>query len=284
MRIKLRKLPSFKMLRNLPTKRNHHKDEENWLISGTRLLLWVNLILLLGNILVNQARAEITLELPWSSNNAEPTPVMKPFELPKLKGDADYKDPVPALLPAPAVNPDLIYRAALNCYPEKSKFKIDVSLVAGYKRSNDKYDSDPWPDLTDHYFGIVGKIPIYSSTELSRTRDREYIRRTQTATHVAGFAQALANRNHAYREIGLYMALEARAQVRVAQGIAPTTEQITYLEKTAKAQRDIIKFSADAVEHRLALSSMCDDDRAPNLNAYLLKIAELPNKGGVLIR
>ena len=243
-----------------------------------------SLLFLLSLFFPGLAAAEISLEIPWSNKDAEQVPDIKPFELPKLKGDADYKDPIPALLPAPTVNPDLIYQAALNCYPEKSKFKIDVSLVAGYKRSNDKYDSDPWPDLTDHYFGIVGKIPIYSSTEMSRTRDREYLRRTKTASHVAGFAQALANRNHAYREIGLYMALEARAQVRVAQGIAPTTEQVTFLEKTAKAQRDIIKYSADTIEHRLALSAMCDDDRAPNLNAYLLKIAELPNKGGVIIR
>lgn len=216
-------------------------------------------------------------DYPWSEPT-EAQPKVKPFELPRLQGNTQFQDTVPSLLPAPIVDPDHIFQNVLNCYPEVSKFKIDVDLVAGYRQVNDQYDSSAWPDLTEHYIGIVGKIPLLSSTEDSRTRDREYKRRTATAKFVAGFAQALANRNHAYREIGLYMALEARAITRVQRGIAPTSEQITMMEKVAQAQRNITRYSAEAVENRLALMAMCDDQKGPGINDYLKRIALLPNR------
>ncbi len=232
-------------------------------------ILWISVYFL-------SAQSNAT-DYPWTEPK-EPVPEVQPFELPRLQGDTQYKDTVPSLLPAPEIDSDLIYQNVLNCYPEVSKFKINVDLVAGYRQVNDQYNSSAWPDLTEHYIGIVGKIPLMSSTEDSRTRDREYKRRTATAKFVAGFAQALANRNHAYREIGLYMALEARAITRVQRGIAPTTEQIQMMEKVAEAQRNITKYSAEAVESRLALMAMCDDQKGPGLNDYLKRIALLPNK------
>ncbi|MCZ4339878.1 hypothetical protein [Shewanella colwelliana] len=74
------------------------------------------------------------------------------------------------------------------------------------------------------------------------------------------------------------MVLEARAITRVQRGIAPTSEQVTMMEKVATAQRDITKYSAEAVENRLALMAMCDDQKGPGLNQYLKKIAALPNQ------
>jgi len=219
----------------------------------------------------------LATDYPWAKPKEEAEKI-KPFELPRLQGTTQYQDPIPSLLPAPRIDPDLIYQNVLNCYPEKSKFKVDVDLVAGYRQVSDQYDTGAWPDLSEHYIGVVGKIPLFSSTEDSRSRDREYKRRTATAKFVAGFAQALANRNHAYREIGLYMALEARAITRVQRGIAPTSEQVTMMEKVATAQRDITKYSAEAVENRLALRAMCDDQKGPGLNKYLKKIAALPNE------
>ena len=213
-------------------------------------LLWITCSLLSNTAFARE---------PWAYNDTKPQ--IKPFEIPSLQGDTQYQDPIPSLLPAPEIDPDTIYSAALNCYPEESKFKIDVDLVAGYRRVSDQYDTSGWPALSEHYIGVVGKIPLLSDSEDSRTRDREYLRRTRTAEAVAGFAQALANRNFAYREIGLYMALEARAIVRVGKGIAPTEEQITMMEKVAEAQRNITKFSADAVQYRLAIIAMCDDQK-----------------------
>ncbi len=211
---------------------------------------------------------------PWEDNTEQPD--IQPFKLPQLESDTHYQDAIPSLLPAPKINPDAIYQAALNCYPEVSTFKMDVDLVAGYRRVNDQYDSSTWPDLSEHYIGIVGKLPLVSATEDSRDRDREYRRRTLTAKAVAGFAKALANRNLSYREIGLYLALEARAVVRVEKGIAPVDEQILMMEKVAATQRNISQYSAETVQYRLAIVAMCDEVKAPRLNQYLKKIAELP--------
>jgi hypothetical protein len=213
---------------------------------------------------------------PWSQPSEAP-PEVKPFELPTLKGKSPhFNTPIPALRAAPVIDPDAIFNIITHCYPEKSKFKIDVSLVAGVKSSIDQYDNTDWPDITEHYIGIVGEMPLYSTTEQARERQWEYQRRTATATTVAAFAAALANRNHAYREIGLYLALEARSQARVKQGIANVAEQVTLLEKVAAAQRNILTFEAKIVEHRLSLISMCDNLRAPNINSYLQNLAYLP--------
>ena len=213
-------------------------------------------------------------DYPWSDNPDKPD--IKPFILPQLESENHYQDPIPSLLPAPKIDPDAIYQSALNCYPEVSTFKVDLDLVAGYRRVNDQYDTSTWPDLSEHYIGVVGKLPLISTTEDSRDRDREYRRRSLTAKAVAGFAKALANRNLSYREMGLYMALEARAIVRVERGIAPVDEQILMMEKVAAAQRNISQYSADSVQHRLAIVAMCDENKAPRLNTYLKKIAYLP--------
>lgn len=216
------------------------------------------------------------IELPWQ--NAENKPVVQPFEVPRLHGQShSFKARVPALSSAPLIDTDSIYYAALNCYPEQSAFKVSVNLVAGYRANTDQFEEDDWPDITEHYVGIVAKMPLYDTNDRSRARDREYNRRAKTAAHVAGFAQALANRNYAYREIGIYIAMEARAQARVSQGIVGVNEQIQYLEKTATAQRNIIRTTAEATEHRLALVAMCDSEKSDDLNNYLVNVAKLPN-------
>ena len=219
-------------------------------------------------------------DYPWQDNPDKPD--IQPFKLPQLESETHYQDPIPSLMPAPKIDPDAIYQAALNCYPEVSTFKMDVDLVAGYRRVNDQYDNSMWPDLSEHYIGIVGKLPLISATEDSRDRDREYRRRALTAKAVAGFAKALANRNLAYREMGLYLALEARAVVRVEKGIAPVDEQILLMEKVAATQRNISQYSAETVQHRLAIVAMCDEIKAPRLNQYLKNIAQLPQKPNVL--
>ena len=216
------------------------------------------------------------ISLPWQQPDDNP-PDIRPFELPTLKGRAPhFNTPIAALQPAPHIDPDGVFYVINNCYPEKSKFKVDLSLVAGVRSSFDQYNRSDWPEITDHYIGLVGEMPLYSTTEQAREREWEHKRRVNTAKNVAAFAQSLANRNHAYREIGLYLALEARAQARVKQGVANANEQVGYLEKVATAQRDILKFEAQIVENRLALISMCDSARAPQVNQYLQKLAYLP--------
>ncbi|WP_434363078.1 hypothetical protein [Parasalinivibrio latis] len=217
------------------------------------------------------------LDFSWDKTGTEPPPDVKPYQLPTLHGNSPhYNTPISALKKAPKPDPDAIYQAVMNCYPEKSKFKVDIDLVAGLKSNLDQYNSTGWPEISEHYIGLVGKMPLYSSTELSRERQWEYQRRTATATAVAQFADALASRNHAYRMMGLYLSLEARAQARVAEGVAVVDEQVGFLEKVATAQRDILQFEAKVTELRLSLAAMCDDAKAPNINAYLKQLAWLP--------
>lgn len=216
------------------------------------------------------------ISTPWDESEV-PAPEIKPYELPTLKGYAPhYNKPLPALLPAPKIDSDTIFNSVLRCYPEKSKFKIDLNLIAGVRSNFDEYDNDDWPEISEHYIGIVGKMPLYSTTEQSRERQWEYQRRTQTATIVASFAQSLAERNYAYRLMGLYLSLEARSQTRVEQGVANVTEQVTYLEKVASTHKAVLAHEAKIVEYRLSLVAMCDSHQADAMNNYLLKVATLP--------
>lgn len=237
-----------------------------------RIVLWV---MLFSSSLVEANYWGIST--PWAPVD-HPPPEIKPFELPTLSGEAPhYNTPAPALQPAPKVDPDAIFSTVLQCYPEKSKFKLDLNLVAGMKTNIDEYSTDDWPDISEHYIGIVGKMPLYSTTEQSRERQWEYQRRTATATSVAAFTQALADRNYAYRLMGLYLALEARSQMRVAKGVANVNEQVGLLEKVAASQRDILSHEAKIVEHRLALVALCEASYSESVNHYLKQIAYLPD-------
>lgn len=233
--------------------------------------------MLLGILAVSQSYAnDWGIDSPWKEPVAPP-PEIKPFVLPTLTGEAPhYNTPAPALKPAPKIDPDVIFQTVLNCYPEKSKFKLDLSLVAGMKTNLDEYNSDDWPEISEHYVGIVGKMPLYSTTEQSRERQWEYQRRTSTATSVAAFAQALADRNYAYRLMGLYLSLEARSQQRVSQGVASVNEQVALLEKVAGSHRNVLAHEAKIVEHRLALVALCEDSYSKRVNQYLLDLAFLP--------
>lgn len=251
------------------------------LAANTMMLIFVVLYVLLA-LLSTKANAETEqesqwpIDLPWQQPDDNEPPEVQLFELPTLKGKSpDFHTAIPALQNAPRVNPDQIYQVITRCYPEKTKFKIDINLVAGMRSSINQYDSSDWPSITDHYIGIVGEMPLYSTTEQAREREWEHKRRVGTASQVAAFVQALANRNHAYREMGIYLAMEARSQARVKQGIANITEQIGFLEKVASAQRDILSHEAKVIENRLALISMCDTDSSNNVNNYLKKIAYL---------
>lgn len=211
---------------------------------------------------------------PWSETAPQP-PEIKPFELPRLNGDSThYNTPIEPLKKAKKINADSVFLMVMRCFPSKGAFNAELSLVAGFKENLSDWDED-LPDISDHYVGIVGRIPLYSSNERSRQREREFQRRNVTAQHVAGFISAIAKRNQKYRELGLYRALEARASARVLNGIAETTEQITMLEKTAIAHAEIITHEASVIEHRLALAGLCEDSKRELVNDHLKQLAAL---------
>ena len=215
---------------------------------------------------------------PWKTGSElEKPPAVKPYQIPTMAGDGlDYHDKPAAIVQAPALDADAIFKAVLACYPERSKFDIDVDLRAAI-RSSDVLDlQDTATGLGKSYVGIVASMPLYSGKELDREKDREYVRRKDTAKAVADFVTAIAGRNHAVRELALYRSLEARSAVRVKEGITEATEQVGYLEKVASSQDKLIGEEAKIMESRLLLAGMCDPKNAEHIGGWLRKVSAVP--------
>ena len=214
---------------------------------------------------------------PWQAGELEKPPEVKPYQLPTMLDDGvNYHDKPPALVKAPAIDADAVFSAVLACYPEKSKFDIDVDLRAAI-RSSDVLDlQDTTTGLGKSYVGIVASMPLYSGKELEREKDREYSRRKDTAKAVAGFIASIAARNHAIRELALYRSLEARSAARVKEGVTEANEQVSYLEKVASSQEKLIEEEAKIMESRLLLSGMCDPKNAKRIGGWLKNISAVP--------
>ena len=249
---------------------------ESFLFAGFLVLFTALFMIAHAETLTEEALKKWDKIKPWNEKEPPPRPPeQKPFELPRLYSDKQhYNSPTDPLKKAPKIDPDAIFLTVMQSFPAKSTFNAEVSLVAGFKQGLDTWDED-YPDIADHYVGLVGKIPLYSSNEQSRQREREYQRRTDTAKQVAGFVGAIAARNQAYREMGLYRALEARAQARVKNGIAETNEQIQMLKKLAMVHSDVITQKSNVIEHRLALSGLCENVKREAINNWLKKLASL---------
>jgi len=216
---------------------------------------------------------------PWSNNNNKPPPEFKPYRLPTMEGDSrSYHDNLPPLVKAPAIDPDLVFNSVMTCYPAPSNFNIDIELRGQLRSAAGGDDLFETTDIGSNYVGIVARMPIYSHTEIDRERDREFNRRNITATSVAKFVAAVATRNHAIRELALHRSLEARAAIRVQQGIVGASEQVTYLEKVASGQRALIQAEAQIMESRLAMAALCDPAKQDRMSQYLKRVSAVPKR------
>ena len=216
---------------------------------------------------------------PWNNSNNKPPPEFKPYRLPTMEGDSrSYHDNLPPLVKAPAIDPDLVFNSVMTCYPAPSNFNIDVELRGQLRSAAGGDDLFETTDIGSNYVGIVARMPIYSHTEIDRERDREFNRRTVTAASVAQFVAAVATRNHAIRELALHRSLEARAAIRVQQGIVGASEQVTYLEKVASGQRALIKAEAEIMESRLAMAALCDPAKQDRMSQYLRHVSAVPKR------
>lgn len=217
---------------------------------------------------------------PWSDTPAQQPPPVKPYQLPTLSGDPlNFRDRPAALVKAPAIDADAVYAYVLACFPEDSKWDLDINLRGQLANSGGSVlDTGGAGDteLGSSYVAIVASMPLYSSTEINREKEREYTRRQAVAGTVADFITAIASRNHAIREMALYRSLEARASLRVQQGIVEASEQVMYLEKVAGSQEALVKQEANIMESRLKLAGMCDPINAPPINTWLKKVATVP--------
>lgn len=220
---------------------------------------------------------------PWKEEAARQPPKAQPYKIPTLHGDKlNFKAKPPPLVKAPNIDADAVYEYVLACYPAASKWNLDVNLRAQLANSPEtnilSSEGTSTTELGSNYVAIVANLPLYSSTELNREKEREAMRRQATATIVADFISAIASRNHAIRELALYRSLETRAALRVQQGISEAKEQMAYLEKVATSRESLIKQEAKIMESRLKLSGLCDPVNAKVINTWLKNISAVPQE------
>jgi len=218
---------------------------------------------------------------PWSDEEAQKPPNAKPYRLPTLAGDAlNFQDQPAKPVKAPHIDSDAVFKYVLDCFPEESRWNLNVSLRGQLAKSGGAIlgTDGSETELGSAYVGIVASLPLYSASEMSRRTEREYKRRMDVAGTVSKFITAIASRNHAVRELALYRSLEARSAIRVRQGIVEVAEQVQYLEKVAAAQESLITDEAKIMENRLKLVGMCDPVNAKTINEWLTKVSAVPSK------
>jgi hypothetical protein len=202
---------------------------------------------------------------------AEPKPVIKPFEIPTFEGKpVDWSHPKPAINKLPVIDGDAIFEMINRCYPLKSGFGLDISLRVGanYKPSGNTQINTL--DSNSYYAGIVANMPLYSDIEIDKDRRQEYARRMQTSGTVKELLSAVAVKRKSERMLGLYSALEKRAQERIKQGVAAVDEQIVFLEKVAATQGELDIANATIEASRLALVGQCRPEVVEEVNNYIL--------------
>lgn len=214
---------------------------------------------------------------PWEGQIKSQPPEVKPFVPPTLHGDnVGYNAARLQLDKAPRINSEAIFDRIMKCYPARSMFGgLEVKATGRVTSSQVTSTLDDGSEISsNNYVGIVATMPLYSETELTRRIDREAGRRSDTATAIASFSEAIARRNQQLRLVSMYRALEARSAKRVATGVISATEQIGYLEKVSTAHTALIKAESDILEARLKLVSRCRDSVAPTLNEWLKDVSK----------
>lgn len=214
---------------------------------------------------------------PWEADIEQSPPEIKPYIPPTLHGDnVGYIAPRVELEKAPHINSEAVFNAVMNCYPARSTFGgLEVKATGRMTTTTVTSTLDDGNNISgSNYLGIVASIPLYSESEITRRVDREAGRRSDTATAIAAFSEAIARRNQHIRMVSLYRALEKRAAKRVATGIVGATEQIGFLEKVSKSHTALIKAESDILEARLKLVSRCRDSQANKLNTWLKEISK----------
>lgn len=196
------------------------------------------------------------------------------WELPTHRGDkpSHYAPEKPA--PAgPLPDGRELFEMALDCWPAPSYFRADVSLEGRLRndRSTAVNSSGGLETGSRASVALVAKLPLYSSAELDREREREYTRRTKAADAVGELIGALADRQRIFRELDLMRALERRSQERVKIGVAETAEQVKYLEKVADLEGALIKQRGTIEKARLGLMGMCAAQHANRVDEYIAR-------------
>jgi hypothetical protein len=206
-----------------------------------------------------------------------PAPEVKPYEIPRFNGrEGEDFQHIPPIKPAKQINGDAIFDMIVNCFPERHRWgniKVKVQAGARWSESN-RISALDESGLARHYVGIVGEMPLFSPDETYRQQEQERNRRQQAAQSVATLLKAVADKQRAWRTIGIAESVEARSQLRVQRGIVGAEEQIGYLKDVALAVSDLDAANAAIISARLALSGQCRDEVRAQVNNFLVRVTE----------
>jgi hypothetical protein len=208
---------------------------------------------------------------------AEDPPQIKPYQIPRFNGREgdDFQDIAP-IKQARKIDGDAIFEMVVNCFPERHRWSgVTVKAQAGARwTESNRISALDQSGLARHYVGIVGEMPLFSPDETYRQQEQERNRRQQAAQTVAALLKAVADKQRAWRIIGIAESVEARSQLRVQRGIAGAEEQIGYLKEVALAVSDLDAANAAIISARLALSGQCRDDVRGSVNNFLVRATE----------
>lgn len=202
-------------------------------------------------------------------------PTVMPFQFPTYDGQGgNFRAHVPELAPFPDLDTEELFKVVVNCFPERVPWGLELKAVAGarYTDSTNTVSTFDTAGLSKYYAGVVAEIPLFSASEINAERRTEYQRRTQLSENIASFIKGLAAMRRAWREIGMYNAATLRSQERVKEGIAPTTEQVGYVEKVAEAYSKLDDAKAAVEAARLSLYGQCRNEVADEVNSYLVSV------------
>ena len=219
------------------------------------------------------------LVLAMAGCSAEPSKAAaegakKSWELPTFTGEkpthfAPEKPSVAGELP----DPRKLYDTALECWPAPSFFKAEVGVEGRLRSDRVNYvdENGTQSGASRAAVALVARIPLYSAMDLDREREREYMRRVKVADAVGVFYTALTDRERARRQLALMRAMERRAQERVKIGVTETAEQVTYMEKVAVIEGDLLKLRGQIEKSRLELIGHCSAKAGNELDRILVE-------------
>ena len=192
----------------------------------------------------------------------------EPFQLPLYNESGSSGD----VSIAPLFDMDGVLLKMIRCLPKKSKFKLELDVVTRVGSSG-VFDGNVG-QLGRYYIGIVGKMPLYSAAEVDRSLKWESEIRLKISQLIGSIADNVVRVRTALREMGLYLALERRAQRRIKAGIAFTEEQVKYLEKVISSRKMRNEAIAAINVSRLELVALCRSGRREQVSRDLVNIIE----------
>lgn len=164
-----------------------------------------------------------------------------------------------------------LFARVIQCYPAPSWFRPEITAEARIgSRTFDATGASVGPGGS-----IVVRVPLFSSLEVDRERERESARRVQIAQAVSTFLEALVQHRLTDRAIVLHRQLEARARQRVAAGVAETAEQVQYMRQVAELEAQRVTWLSKATSARTHLVGMCTEDQAGGLDQYMRRFQPL---------